>query len=322
MESRLPMAADTNITGRHGVTLIQERIEREGWIYRRQDTGDTDFGVDAEMEIVERNKVTGHLFKGQIKSSDGVEWKSDQAVVSVKVSTYNLWREMSLPTILFLVDTSSSGIYWTPALAHHPLPGRSSLSIRFEQSSNLQHGIAPLSEYLVSWFSVNKSDVVFDEVPYFHGVFEELRPDVDHYDPGSEMGEDDDGKLRLFYHHVLRLRLHLGFRNDQIPNLADWYAREAATWQSMGILSWTIFSELMKFLTPYYEEAIARLSERLSHVEYTAENCEIKNFIEKLHGRFTTLYITDGRSKDKRFQREFEAKLRRAGAVVFPYFDK
>jgi hypothetical protein len=90
----------------------------------------------------------------------------------------------------------------------------------------------------------------------------------------------------------------------------------------MGVLSWTIFSELMKFVTPYYEEAIARLSERLSHVEYTAENYQIKNLIKKLQGGFANVYITDERSQDKRFQREFEAKLRKAGAVEYSYFDK
>jgi hypothetical protein len=106
----LPTAADTNSTARQGVTMLQQRLERESWLFRRQD-GDTDFGVDAEIEVVQRNKVTGRLFKAQIKSSEQIEWRDDEASVPVKVTTYNLWREMPLLTILFLVETTTRSIY-------------------------------------------------------------------------------------------------------------------------------------------------------------------------------------------------------------------
>ena len=43
----LPKHEDTSITGGLGVTIIQESLERKGWIFRRQD-GDTDFGIDGE----------------------------------------------------------------------------------------------------------------------------------------------------------------------------------------------------------------------------------------------------------------------------------
>jgi hypothetical protein len=156
----LPTAADTNSTARQGVTMLQQRLER----------------------VVQRNKVTGRLFKAQIKSSEQIEWRDDEASVPVKVTTYNLWREMPLLTILFLVETTTRSIYWTPALAHHPAPGRASLSIKFDKGSNIRGDIDPLTSYLLSWFSVRSFDTVLQEVPQFYQIFSDLNSDIDHYD--------------------------------------------------------------------------------------------------------------------------------------------
>jgi hypothetical protein len=325
MTADLPTAADTNITARRGVTLLQARLERESWLFRRQDSGDADFGVDAEIEVVQSNKVTGRLFKGQIKSSNVIEWMDDEASVSVKVTTYNLWREMPLLTVLFLVDTTTKGIYWTSALTHHPAPGRASLSIKFDKGSDIRSDISPLTSYLASWFSVRSADTVLHEVPQFYQVFLDLRRDIDHYDDPMDMHEDEHGQLRLFYQHVLRLRLDLGLRNDAIPNLADWYARESGTWGNDDVLSWAIFSELMKFITPYYQESLERLCHRLERVDLTAENFRVKTLVDQLRGQllpYQSISVRDPRAADRGFQRAFEKKLQRAGVVKHPYFDK
>ena len=116
MSGVLPKSTNANQTGRHGLTILQERLEREGWVFRRQD-GDTDFGIDGEIELVDANRVTGRLMKAQVKSAAGVEFSNGEANVQVRVTTYNLWRQTPLLTVLFLVDTESGAIYWTPALA-------------------------------------------------------------------------------------------------------------------------------------------------------------------------------------------------------------
>jgi Domain of unknown function (DUF4365) len=321
MTPNLPAANDANIIGRLGVTLLQARLERESWIFRRQDAGGTDFGVDAEIEIVRRNKVTGRLFKGQIKATETIEWKENETGISIKVDTYNLWREMSLLTVLFLIDIRSGDIYWTPALAHHPAPERASVTIKFEQGSDIRNDITPLAIYLDSWFSLRGPESVSQEVPQFHQIFGELWSNVDHYDDPLEMHEDEHDRLRLFYQHMLRLRLDLGFRNDEVPALADWYARDAAAWQGSGILSWATFSELMKFTRPHYEEAIARLIERLESLPLAVENFWAKNLLAKLQGGTTTFSAMDPHANDIDFQQRFEAKLRSAGVVKYPHFD-
>jgi hypothetical protein len=63
MSKDFPKANDSNITGRRRVTQLQQHIEQEGWIFRRQNSSDTDFGVDVEIELVQDNHVTGRLFK-------------------------------------------------------------------------------------------------------------------------------------------------------------------------------------------------------------------------------------------------------------------
>ncbi len=80
----LPKRNDTNITGGLAVTIIQETIERKGWVFRRQD-GDTDFGIDGEIEITDNNYVTGHICKCQVKGTKHIEWQNDSASVQVSV---------------------------------------------------------------------------------------------------------------------------------------------------------------------------------------------------------------------------------------------
>lgn len=145
MAPDLPISSDINQTGRRGVTLLQSCVERQGWLFRRQDDGGFDFGIDAEIEVVDRNRVTGRIAKCQIKSAAAVTFNNGEATVSVRVTTYDLWCATPLLPILFLVDTTKGGIYWTPALAHHPKSGSASLSVRFEELRDLKIGLSPLA---------------------------------------------------------------------------------------------------------------------------------------------------------------------------------
>ena len=71
----LPKHKETNITGGLGVTIVQEIFERKGWLFRRQD-GDTDFGIDGEIEIKDKNHVTGHVCKCQVKGTKEIDWSN------------------------------------------------------------------------------------------------------------------------------------------------------------------------------------------------------------------------------------------------------
>jgi len=127
----LPKRNDTNITGGLAVTIIQETIERKGWVFRRQD-GDTDFGIDGEIEITDNDYVTGHICKCQVKGTKHIEWQNDSASVQVSVSTYNLWAGSNFPVIIYFVDTANREAYWASPLVFTPRRGAASVSIKFE----------------------------------------------------------------------------------------------------------------------------------------------------------------------------------------------
>jgi len=165
--------------------------------------------------------VTGRIVKCQVKSSAHVEFHNGETSVPVRVSTYNLWRATPLITVLFHVDTQSRGIYWTPALAHHPRPGAQSLSVRFEEASDLTAGIDTLRDYLNSWFAVRGGDAILQEIPLFYPMYQQLVEDVDGYDDWTDLPEPEDKKFRLFYQHALRVRLEAGLTNEGLPTLDE-----------------------------------------------------------------------------------------------------
>jgi hypothetical protein len=322
MPRALPKSSKTNQTARHGVTILQERLEREGWVFRRQD-GDSDFGIDGEIEIVDRNRVTGRLVKCQVKASAGIEFKDGETSVPVRVSTYNLWRDTPLPTILFHVDTKTNAIYWTPALAHHPKPGAQSLSIRFEESSKLGAGLGTLRAYLDSWFAARGGGAILHEIPTFDRMYRKLLEAVDGYDDWTEMNEEDDHAFRLFYGHVLRLRLEVGLSNAELPTFDDWHMRNEGIWENVYPLLWGTFNEAMKIIGPAYEEALNRTVARLADAELTVENQILWSFIEQAkQGGGPQYGMSDERARDARFHARIEAKLKAAGALKYQFSDR
>jgi hypothetical protein len=322
MPRRLPKSSETNQTGRHGVTILQERLEREGWVFRRQD-GDSDFGIDGEIEIVDRNRVTGRLVKCQVKASAHIAFKDGETSVQVRVSTYNLWRDTPLPTILFRVDTKTNAIYWTPALAHHPKPGARSLSIRFEESSELGAGLGTLRAYLDSWFTARGGGTILHEIPAFNRIYRELLKVVDGYDDWSVMSDNEDDAFSLFYGHALRLRLEAGLSNAELPTFDDWQMRNEGIWGNVYPLLWGTFNEAMKIIGPAYQEALNRIVARLDEAELTVENQGLWSFIEQLkQGGGPQFVMSDERAQDARFHARLEAKLKAADALKYRFANR
>ena len=63
----MPTRPTSERTERAGVLAVGEIINnRLGWIFREQPV--SDFGIDAHVEVVEGDQVTGRLFALQIKS--------------------------------------------------------------------------------------------------------------------------------------------------------------------------------------------------------------------------------------------------------------
>ena len=324
-DRNLPRALDTDKTANLAVTYVQAAFERQRWLFRRQE-GRNDFGIDAEIEIVEKNLVTGRIFKGQIKGQASTEWNNGTTSVPVSVSTYNLWKATPVPVIALLCDVDTKGVYWSLPISQVPRAGAKSISLRFEEQQSLESSFDVLEKLLQSWFTAF-SENILREVPHFHRIFLHLREGAGFGDPWSMLPDDVDGECRLFYHHLIELRLRMGLSCAHLPAIDEWYLRSTAIWGDDHALFWGTFDELMSYIEPDYEEALRELRRRTAHVEPRFENQELVAFLTKLSGhddgRMTVSYAyMDPRMHDPSFARRFDEMLRVRGALKFPQVKK
>jgi hypothetical protein len=76
---------------------------------------ENDYGIDFEIELVAKGKVTGRYLKAQVKSSDNLYIRKDgvPTVGGIKPTTLRYWTEISRHTnvVLFAVDLKTERIY-------------------------------------------------------------------------------------------------------------------------------------------------------------------------------------------------------------------
>lgn len=101
-------------TERIGVNMVNEIITDElGWIFREQPTDD--YGIDAQIEIVDVDSVTGQLIAVQIKTGKSYFTHSNAQEITYrgKIEHLNYWSNHSLPVVLILCDPEENICYWT-----------------------------------------------------------------------------------------------------------------------------------------------------------------------------------------------------------------
>jgi len=84
----------------------------ESWICRPQLK---DYGVDREVEIFEKEKSTGIIFKVQVKGTEKPKFSSDGLIIGFSLSMDDveyLCEELKIPVVLALVDVTTSKIWW------------------------------------------------------------------------------------------------------------------------------------------------------------------------------------------------------------------
>jgi hypothetical protein len=98
--------------GREGVAAVELIVNSElNWICREQVTDD--YGIDAQIEVVEGRRVTGKLIAVQIKSGESY-FKTTEGgwwfYVDADDVTY--WTEHALPVIVVLVNPATHEAFW------------------------------------------------------------------------------------------------------------------------------------------------------------------------------------------------------------------
>ena len=96
-----------------GVTRTKLAVERElGWVFREQPTDD--FGIDAQVEIVQAEAVSGKLLGVQIKS--GLSWFDEPGEggwwYRPDANHVSYWTNHSLPVVVVLCHPETERCHW------------------------------------------------------------------------------------------------------------------------------------------------------------------------------------------------------------------
>ncbi|HGS4888132.1 TPA: DUF4365 domain-containing protein [Vibrio parahaemolyticus] len=97
---------------RLGVSRLEFYFSQNGWLFREQVI--LDFGIDAQVEIVDENYPTGDLIAIQIKSGLSFfdEETDDSYVFRTTDKHISYWANHSLPVILVLYHPEQDKLYW------------------------------------------------------------------------------------------------------------------------------------------------------------------------------------------------------------------
>jgi hypothetical protein len=180
--------------------------------------------------------------------------------------------------VAFLVDLSTDDAFWTPPHLHSKAAGSKLAKMRFNRGNRLADTAAGLKAMAESWHANFSPTNILSEVPHLHPLFARLSEMIDCGDKLMPIGDEDNSSVKQIYRHVVQLRLVLGLPVMEIIPLDDWYIRNAALCENELVLCHSVFSELMRYLKTYYEEAIDRLKKRLQMVEARFENRDVINY--------------------------------------------
>lgn len=99
-------------TERLGVTTVDKFFSLHGWLFREQPIHD--HGIDAQVEIIKNDVMTGDLIAIQIKSGSSFfkEETSDAYVFRTDKRHITYWCAYAIPVIIVLYDPDSDILYW------------------------------------------------------------------------------------------------------------------------------------------------------------------------------------------------------------------
>jgi len=111
-------SVQTALTERAGVAAVQAAFTKMGWFFREQTV--TDFGIDAQVEIVEGDKPIGRLIALQIKSGSSYFSHKQGTNYRFYGQTEHLeyWLRHSLPVFLVLHNPQDGMILWQRVERH------------------------------------------------------------------------------------------------------------------------------------------------------------------------------------------------------------
>ncbi|MCR9253879.1 MAG: DUF4365 domain-containing protein [bacterium] len=99
-------------TDRIGVSIVDEKFSRCGYIFREQPI--VDCGIDAHIELVDEDSATGNLIALQIKS--GPSWFTEETdnhfIFRGDNNHLSYWLDHSLPVVIILCNVDTRECFW------------------------------------------------------------------------------------------------------------------------------------------------------------------------------------------------------------------
>ncbi|WP_417910655.1 DUF4365 domain-containing protein [Candidatus Electronema sp. PJ] len=105
-------AQKTDRTERQGIGIAIDIFESLGFAFREQ--AESDYGIDAHIELIQDERPTGQLLALQIKSGSSYLLDKDEQgfVFRTDEKHTNYWLNHSLPVLICLCDIDAKNIYW------------------------------------------------------------------------------------------------------------------------------------------------------------------------------------------------------------------
>lgn len=155
---------------RTGVQLVGEQFERAGYIFREQPI--SDYGIDAQIEVVQDDNVTGELIAIQIKS--GASWLKEESeegfIFRGDNEHLHYWLDHSLPVIVVLCDVDNRLCYWQAITSANVVYTKKAWKINIPNYQRINPGMDVDLKRLVKKLPVHKSYTVGSTEDNSHGA--------------------------------------------------------------------------------------------------------------------------------------------------------
>ncbi len=160
----------TSKTDRIGVHAVGEQFERAGYIFREQPI--SDYGIDAHIEIVEGEEVTGKLIALQIKT--GSSWFKESTTQGFVFRGDNAhlkyWIEHSLPVLIILHNPKNKISYWQAIKTENVIPTGKGWKIIVPGNQRINPGMNVDLKRLVNKLHTHKSYTICRIDDVSHGI--------------------------------------------------------------------------------------------------------------------------------------------------------
>lgn len=142
---------------RLGVQSVGYKFERFGYVFREQTVAD--YGIDAQIELIDEDNVTGELIAIQIKSGKSWFKESNERgyVYRGDMEHLGYWLHHSLPVLIVLCDIENDECYWQAVTPNNVTYTKNAWKIEVPKSQKINAGMHVDMKRLVKKMPIHKS---------------------------------------------------------------------------------------------------------------------------------------------------------------------